>query len=1241
MMSELTSTDEGGVFLSWTRADTARGDVLGRLVDALGAAGVPVWIDDGQIGAFDPIPDAVRDGLGRSKVLLAWYSEAYPTRRACREELTLALLAAENAGLGDRRVLVINPEPTLEHVVEARLLDRRFAIAEDLAEPAALAARIAGRVAELDGPFGSLPVSGQPHWLFGGDGWKGGSHRFVGRLTELWRVHDLLHRTTGLAGAGQAGRSVALVSGFGGVGKSLLAAEYAHLFASRYPGGVVWLSAAGHDPTGAALTAEQSTAAADTAIAELARSLNVDPSSPIDLSSLDKSMLRGWAKSELDRRGRAVLWIVDDIPTRLDAAGLDAWRCPGPLVHELITTRDRGHSRFQAVNLDVLHPADALSLLTQGRPLPSAEREQAEALAEELGYHPLACDVAGLYIAGSTTFAGYRRLLAGNIGRFDELADQLADQLPGGHARQITATLATSLERLGPQAWQLLWLAGVLAAAPIPRWFLVLVFALLTTGDDNAAELALNQALQDRHCDGLWSYDPASTAVTVHVLVSAAATALDPQPPERELVRQVATATLATMFERYRSDIGQPARLNEVAVHARHLATHQDADPKLLTAVAFYEYRVGRAAAAAELWERVLSYREQILGPEHPDTLISRSNLASAYKDAGRLDEALALFEQTLADSERLLGPDRTETLTSRGNLATAYHAAGRRDEALPLFEQTGTDSERLLGPDHPYTLTSRNNLASAYQEAGRLDRALPLFEQTLSDQEWILGPDHPDTLTSRSNLASAYKDAGRRDEALPLFEQTLSDRLRILGRDHPDTLASRNNLADAYQDAGRLDEALPLFEQTLTDSERLLSPDHPHTLTSRSNLASAYKDAGRLDEALPLFEQTLSDRLRILGRDHPDTLSSRHHLALAYHEAGRLDEALALFEQTLTDRERFLGTDHPDTLASRLNLANAYHRAGRLDEALPLFEQTRTDSERLLGPDHPHTLTSRGDLAHAYQDAGRRDQALALFEQTVTDSERFLGTDHPDTLASRLNLAVGYHKAGRLDEALPLFEQTLTDRERILGPDHPDTRTSRHVLGLVHQDARLATAAVSPPTRPRVGRRRWSGWLRRQLKRDEKRDEKAANAGDIDAMYRFAVLLLHKKDPPDLAGARRWFQKAAEAGDRDAAQSLGYLLANRLEPPDLVGARRWFQKAAEAGDRDAMVDLGDLLADQLDPPDLYGARIWYEKAADAGEIVAMYKLAILLSELDPPDLAAADRWIEKATAARSRYEGG
>nr|WP_260679048.1 tetratricopeptide repeat protein [Actinomyces sp. oral taxon 169] len=369
-----------------------------------------------------------------------------------------------------------------------------------------------------------------------------------------------------------------------------------------------------------------------------------------------------------------------------------------------------------------------------------------------------------------------------------------------------------------------------------------------------------------------------------------------------------------------------------------------------------------------------------VLGPHHPDTLASRNNLASTYRDAGRLDKAIPLYEQTLEDSIRVLGTDHPSTLTSRLNLAGAYQAAGRLDQAIPLYEQVFSGRSRILGPDHRSTLTARDELAGAYREAGRFDEAITLKKQILADAMRIMGPDSPGASAARNNLAATYRDAGRLSEAIPLFEQNLDEVSRALGLDHPETLASRHSLAGAYRDAGRLHEAIALYQENLEEFTRLAGPNHPETLASRATLAGAYRDAGRLHEAIRLFERNLDDVARALGLDHPETLASRHSLAGAYRDTGRLDEAIRLFEQNLTDFIRILGPDRPDTFTSRSTLAGAYRDAGRLDEAITLFEQNLEDRTRTLGPAHPVTLTSRNNLANAYLAAGRSEEAKKLF---------------------------------------------------------------------------------------------------------------------------------------------------------------------------------------------------------------------------------------------------------------------
>ena len=199
-----------------------------------------------------------------------------------------------------------------------------------------------------------------------------------------------------------------------------------------------------------------------------------------------------------------------------------------------------------------------------------------------------------------------------------------------------------------------------------------------------------------------------------------------------------------------------------------------------------------------EFYEQMLAEREWVLGPDHPDTLTVRNNLAGAYKSAGRLAEAVELFEQVLAEYERVLGSDHPDTLAARNNLAGAYYSVGRFGEAIELFERVLADQERVLGPDHPGTLTTRNSLAGAYEDVGRFGEAIELFERVLADQERVLGPDHPDTLNARDNLALAYDAVGRLAEAINVWEELLPDCRRLLGPEHPLTKLVQKNLEAA-----------------------------------------------------------------------------------------------------------------------------------------------------------------------------------------------------------------------------------------------------------------------------------------------------------------------------------------------------------------------------------------------------------------------------------------------------------
>ncbi|MCM3883229.1 FxSxx-COOH system tetratricopeptide repeat protein [Frankia sp. R82] len=825
---------------------------------------------------------------------------------------------------------------------------------------------------------------------------------FVGREDLLAQLHTQL--TADGPGGGTCTVTVTALAGMGGVGKSAVAIEYAYRHAAEFDA-VWWLPTENIDPVGEPL-------------ADLAAQLEMPVDAP---TSHVLAMLR--------RRHPRHLLIADNV----DEPGQVAQYRPAGSGRLLLTSRRTGFDAIGAV-LDVptFTRAESVELLTTR--VTGLDPVDADRIAELLGDLALAVEQAAAYL---------NRVSLGPAMYLRHLEQRLGDMLGRGTVAErpqitISNLWTLSVAQLGeesPAAVELLDLCALAAPEPLP---LDLVPASVQWLDDGPLKAAAEDdalawpeavaaltgfSLSRREHDALVTHRlvqaatrqamsaervAAGLATLVRVLAGYLPAEIRENPPAWPRWRQLLPHVRAVLAQ------ADPAA-DPAAVRGTGGVAGLDARPglpalavelaPLYQRAAVYLGEHGRPVQALPLSYRAVALHEATVGPDHPDTLTARHDLAFTCRLANELEEAITLFEQTHDDQRRLLGAEHIDTLMTGNNLAYAYQEAGRLGDAVALHERTLAARVRALGADHPHTLGSRNNLALALQAAGRATAAVAQYREIVPEVERVFGPDSPAVLFARSNLGLCCLEIGRFDEAIVLLEHTLADRLRILGPDHPDCLTSRHNLAIAFEQAGRIDEAIALQEQTLRDAQRLLGPDHHDTLGTSNALAFSYESAGRLEEAIGLYEQTLEGVQRALGPEHPHTLITRNNVAAACSSAGRLAEAITMFDDILADRLRILGPDHPDCVASRHNLSATLRSAGRLPQALEGFERALHDAERILGVDHPATLNTRDLLATTYQESGRPTEAIDLFERNLGLAERVLGATNPDTQNFRARL--------------------------------------------------------------------------------------------------------------------------------------------------------------------------------------------------------------------------------------------
>jgi tetratricopeptide (TPR) repeat protein len=809
----------------------ASAEVAQEVADVLTEAGYTVIVQDYHIRYGANFVAAMHEALKRCRHFIALLSEDYDDAPFTGAEWTNFYSVASQSS-GARRFIALRVEDCrpqgllagfvfgdLVGVKDPQERKRRILLAvEGRAAAAPRGARI----------FESVP----PRDL-----------NFIGRDQRLAELHALLMDADQPTAITQAA-----IHGLGGIGKTALAAEYAHRYADEYDG--VWWA-----------PAEQRMLLV-ASLAALAARLDPRLADEPDQEKAAKAGLR-----QLGRTSRPYLLIYDNVETPETLRDL----VPSVGARVLVTTRWTDWSgRAAEVKIDVLGPDAAIEFLQKraGR----TDRAAAARLAEALGRLPLALDHAGAYCRlTGTTFDDYREKVDARIRRAPKGA---------AYPASVSATFALAIEKAAaeqPAAETLLSFFAFLAPERIP-------LGLVST--DIVDEEARAEALMALSAVSLIEHDQledGSPAITVHRLVQAAMRAWVTvhrlvQLAMRERVAEhgntsanVALVTRRLLDAFPAGAVGNPKLWPTCAVLLPHvlalreLALWDDASAAsrgdLLQRAGGYLQGVAAYREAEPLLREAVAVGEKTLGRAHPDVANKLNSLAHLLWTTGRYAEGEELYREAIAISEKLLGRDHPDVAIRLNNLARLLNDAGRRAEAEPLIREAIAIGEKALGREHPDIAPWLNNLAIILNETGRDAEAQALYREAIAIGVKTFGRDHPEIARAYNNLARSLRSTGEFAEAEQFARDAIAIQRTLLGRDHPILARTLENLARILLEMGRSNDALIEAQAALAIHEKVLGPHHAWTkdsartsaecelATSRRQMPGAHDDRSDDDQ--------------------------------------------------------------------------------------------------------------------------------------------------------------------------------------------------------------------------------------------------------------------------------------------------------------------------------------------------------------------------------------------------------
>ncbi|KAI9766019.1 MAG: hypothetical protein M1840_007026, partial [Geoglossum simile] len=375
------------------------------------------------------------------------------------------------------------------------------------------------------------------------------------------------------------------------------------------------------------------------------------------------------------------------------------------------------------IQVKPMDKGDALALLKTRVPFDETSESDAKALIQALECIPLAITHAAAYIRmrePRVTISTYLQLFRASAeNQANLLSNRDVRDLRRDHSIQHAVLMAwqisfSQIRETTPAATDLLALISMFDRQGIPEYLL----------HDNTNQLQFEDAIAPLVSFGLIRAQVGQQSFEMHSLVQLSTRKWLEQNKQLDKWRKESVRIMARAFPSGEYETWTICRV--LLPHSKEVMTYMlnGKDEVLNRATiagntAWYLLHQGEYAAAEKLCRSVVEEKEKVLGPEHPDTLTSVSDLGSVLESLGRYEEAEAMHRRALEGYEKVLGPEHPDTLTSVSNLGSVLESLGRYEEAEAMHRRDLEGSERVLGPEHPDTLTSVSNLGSVLKRLG------------------------------------------------------------------------------------------------------------------------------------------------------------------------------------------------------------------------------------------------------------------------------------------------------------------------------------------------------------------------------------------------------------------------------------------------------------------------------------------------------------------------------------------
>jgi len=279
----------------------------------------------------------------------------------------------------------------------------------------------------------------------------------------------------------------------------------------------------------------------------------------------------------------------------------------------------------------------------------------------------------------------------------------------------------------------------------------------------------------------------------------------------------------------------------------------------------------GDFSASQTLYERILTERRELLGPDDPRLAVDWNNLGATAIRRDRYADAEHAYSQ--ASRLMVLDPQAPESRQAWLHLgrASALIGLGRFDDAQTAGLHALGIAERTLHPEHPIVANICSVLARLYRYTGRLDTAAAMAERARAIFTTVRATQLGSVETHFGLIRLAQ---GHDAQAFAVLTEAEQHFATLSNREEPEYFLATAALAFTRLRQGEAD-ALAALDAALEE----LAQRHPEPNNALAETLALRTDAAvllRHDDVAQWREREIAALVALLGEAHPRTQAAR-----------------------------------------------------------------------------------------------------------------------------------------------------------------------------------------------------------------------------------------------------------------------------------------------------------------------------------------------------------------------------